>query len=185
MSGTAHVAFKATATGAGPDAMKKSLNGTGSFKFANGALEGVNIAAMIRQAKATALGGSADLSKEPQQTDFSELGGTFKVRKGLVSNSYFLAKTPLLRLARKGTANLVSEAIHCSAVVSVVVTAKGEGGKELADLAGLDVPVQIGGTFGAPQYGLGMEKLVEAIAKSELKNALGGKTGGVKGTLKK
>ena len=185
LSGTAHVAVKATATGAGPDAMKKSLNGAGSFKFTNGALKGVNIAAMIREAKATALGGRADQSKEPLQTDFSEMGGTFKVRKGLVSNGDFLAKTPLLRLTGKGTANLVSEAIDYSAVVSVVATAKGQGGKELADLAGLDVPVKIGGTFGAPQYGLDMEKLVEAIAKSELKNALGGKTGGVKETLKK
>ncbi len=185
LSGTANVAIKATAKGADPDAMKKSLNGAGNFKFTDGALKGVNIAAMIRQAKATALGGRADTSKAPQQTDFSEMGGTFKIRKGLVSNRDFLAKSPLLRLNGKGTADLVSEAIDYGAVVSVVATAKGQGGKELADLAGLDVPVKIGGTFSAPEYGLDMEKLVEAIAKSELKNALGGKTGGVKETLEK
>ena len=77
----------------------------------------------------------------------------------------------------------MSEAIDCGAGVCC---RDGQGhGEKLADLAGLRMFVKIGGTFSAPEYGLDMEKLVEAIAKSELKNALGGKTGGVKETLEK
>ena len=180
LDGTANATIKATTSGNVPDAMKKTLNGSGSFKFANGALKGVNLAAMIRDAKARLTGGSSSAGNEPKQTDFSELGGTFKIVNGLVSNNDFAAKSPLLRLKGKGTANLVSEALDYRVTTSVVASAKGQGGKELADLAGIDIPVKITGTFAEPKYGLDEEALVKALATGKAKELVGKGTEGVK-----
>jgi AsmA protein len=184
LSGVASANIKASTSGNDPAAMKKALKGAGNFKFTNGAIKGVNVAAMIREAKAQAFGGSADVSNEPQKTDFSEMGGTFQIRKGVVANKDFLAKSPLLRVTGKGNASLVTEAIAYQSTISVVATSKGQGGKELGDLAGLDVPVKIGGTFAQPSYGLDFDALVKSIATSKLKDVVSGGTGAVTSAVK-
>ncbi|MEM7407882.1 MAG: AsmA family protein [Pseudomonadota bacterium] len=180
LEGTAAARLKATMAGNDPEAMKRTLNGSGSFSFANGALKGVNIAAMIRDAKAKILGGGGADPAAPQRTDFSTLGGSFRIKNGLVSNNDFAAKSPLLRIKGKGTANLVSEALNYRTTTSVVATAKGQGGKELADLAGIDIPLKITGTFSEPQYGLDVEAFAKLLATQKAKDLLGKGTGGVK-----
>ena len=82
LSGTANVAIKATAKGADPDAMKKSLSG-GNFKFTDGALKGVNIAAMIRQAKATASAGVLIHLKRPSRLISPKWVGRSKFERDL------------------------------------------------------------------------------------------------------
>ncbi|NKC12935.1 MAG: hypothetical protein GKR94_12265 [Gammaproteobacteria bacterium] len=135
-----------------------------------GAIEGYNLAAMIRKAKAKFLGGDADTSGLPKRTDFSEMGGSFKIAKGVVDNRDFKAKVPLLRVTGKGKADLVAETIDYLATVSVVATSKGQGGKELTELNGVDIPVKIGGTFANPSYGFegAIMAAVETVAKSLL-----------------
>jgi AsmA protein len=180
LEGTANATIKATTSGNIPEAMKKTLNGSGNFKFANGALKGVNLAAMIRDAKARLSGANSNAGNEPNQTDFSELGGTFKIVNGLVSNNDFSAKSPLLRLKGKGSANLVSETLDYRVTTSVVASAKGQGGKELTDLAGIDIPVKITGSFAKPKYGLDEEALVKALATGKAKELIGKGSAGVK-----
>ncbi len=170
LSGTAKMRLRATATGSTVTAMKKEINGRGDFLFENGAIEGYNLAAMIRKAKAKFLGGAADTSGLPKRTDFSEMGGSFKIAKGVVDNRDFKAKVPLLRVTGKGKADLVAETIDYLATVSVVATSKGQGGKELTELNGVDIPVKIGGTFANPSYGFegAIMAAVETVAKSLL-----------------
>ena len=180
IEGTADVQLKATTAGTNSDAMKRTLNGSGGFKFTNGALKGVNIAEMIRDAKAKILGGAGAAGNASQRTDFSALGGSFKIMNGLVDNRDFAAKSPLLRIKGQGAADLVKELINYRTTTSVVATAKGQGGKDLGDLAGLDIPLKITGTFSKPEYGLDQEALVKLLASGKAKQFLGAGTEGVK-----
>ena len=177
LTGTGNIEAKLTARGANPEAMKKTLNGTAAFSFTDGAIIGVNIAEMIRDAKATVLGGSAG-PKGPQKTDFAELGGTAKVKDGLVRNDDFSAKSPLLRIEGKGTANLPTEALDYKVKTTIVATTQGQGGAELVDLTGVPIPVRVTGTFKEPSYGLDMNEFAALLAKSKVEGLVEGGIGG-------
>ena len=150
LTGTANVEAKMTAIGVDADAMKKTLNGTAAFAFTDGALNGINLAETIRNAKAKVLGGSASSSDAPQKTDFSELTGSFLIKNGFVTNDDLSAKSPLLRIEGKGNADLPTENIDYRATATVVATTEGQGGEGLEDLVGIPIPVKIGGTFTEP-----------------------------------
>lgn len=169
LTGTANVQAKLNARGSTPEAIKKTLNGDLAFEFLNGALKGVNIGKMIRDAKSRLSGGSSS-GEEPAQTDFAKITGTAKVTNGVVSNQDLSAQSPLLRIAGKGTASLPSETIDYKVTATVVASSKGQGGKGLDDLAGVPIPVHVTGTFAEPKYGLDMAGLGEALAKSKVKD---------------
>jgi AsmA protein len=167
MTGTANVTAKLNALGTDPDAVKKTLNGNVAFQFLNGAVNGVNIGKMIRDARARLQGGSPAPSDEPARTDFAEVTGTAKVVDGLVTNQDLSAKSPLLRVTGKGSASLPAESIDYRITATLVASSKGQGGKDLADLSGVPIPVHVTGTFAKPEYGLDMEALAQAVAKSK------------------
>ena len=172
LSGTANMSAKLTARGTAPDVVKRSLNGDVSFQFLNGALNGVNIGRMIRDARAKLKGGSAGATDEPAKTDFAEIVGTAKVTNGLVSNDDLSVKSPLLRIVGKGTASLPEETLDYRTTVTLVATSKGQGGKTLEELQGVPIPLRITGTFTEPSYGLDMAGLAEAVAKSKAKELI-------------
>ena len=173
LNGTANVEAKLTAAGSNAQAMKKTLAGNAAFSVTDGALIGVNIGEMIRNAQASITGGGSG-SSGPQKTDFAELGGTAKIKKGLITNNDFAAKSPLLRIDGKGTADLPSEALDYKVKVTLVATAEGQGGGELIDLTGIPIPVHVTGTFKSPSYGVDTEALAGLIAKSKVKDLIGG-----------
>jgi AsmA protein len=84
--GTATVKADLKGTGNNVDEILKTLNGTAKFSFKEGAINGVNIAALIREAQAK-LKGQPDLKQEqPNRTDFALLRGSATVKNGLVKN---------------------------------------------------------------------------------------------------
>ena len=169
LSGTANLKANLTASGVSEAAIKKTLNGDISFQFLDGALKGVNIGKMIREAKASLSGGSASVTDEANKTDFAEISGTAKVTNGVINNQDLSAKSPLLRVTGKGTASLPAELIDYKATATVVATSKGQGGKELQDLAGVPIPVHVTGSFAEPKYALDVAALGEELAKTKAK----------------
>jgi AsmA protein len=69
---------------------------------------------------------------------------------------------------------------------TVVATAKGQGGEDLSDLAGIPIPIRVTGSFQKPKYTLDFSSLSEAVAKSKAKDVIEEKIGDdrVKGLLK-
>ncbi len=91
----------------------------------------------------------------------------------MVQNNDLAAKSPLLRVDGKGSANLVNETIDYLLNVNVVATAEGQGGKELADLSGLTVPMKVSGTFSDPSFAPDFAGIVKARTEKEVKKQLG------------
>ena len=151
VQGKADVTAKLSGSGTGADAIKETLNGTTSFSFTEGAVKGVNIAALIRKAQAKLKGQPAP-QEQPNQTDFSVMQGTATVHNGVVRNDDLLLQSPLLRITGKGQVSLPAETIDYTLTTKLVGSLEGEGGKSQEELKGVSIPVRVGGTFSKPTY---------------------------------
>ncbi len=154
LEGRGSVALDVQTAGATVSAMKKALSGNASLALRDSSLKGVNLGELLR--KARSLRGSnppAEQGAAPaERTDFTELGASFVIRNGVAHNDDLSAKSPLLRLAGSGDVDIGAGSIDYLAKVSVVQSSGGQGGKELAELRGVTVPVKITGPLDAPRF---------------------------------
>jgi len=191
VSGTANASAQLTATGAELDVIKKTLNGKAKFSFKDGAVKGVNIGQMIREA-------NARLNKKPappkttNETDFAEMSGSVTVTNGIVRNNDLVMKSPLLRIHGKGSVDLPREKIKYLVNTSIVKSNKGQSGKELANLKSLTIPIKVTGTFDKPKYSLDLGPVIQAKAKEavekkkkQIKKKIDKKIEGEKKNIKK
>ena len=160
LTGRASLAAQLNARGNEVDDLMATLSGDADFRFEDGAIQGVNIAAYLREAQARLRGEPAPEVREPNQTDFSALTGTLQIAEGVVNNRDLDIRSPLLRVAGEGSANLVNESIDYLLRASVVATLEGQGGAGLSDLRGVTVPIRVSGTFDNPRYALDIESLL-------------------------
>ena len=152
LQGKADVTAKFSATGITPDEIKQSVSGRAAFAFTEGAVKGVNVAAVIRKAQAALKGETLPASDQPNQTDFALLKGTANVTNGLVKNDDLIMQSPLLRISGKGQTHLARETIDYTLTTKLVGSLEGQGGKQLEELKGITIPVHVGGTFSKPSY---------------------------------
>lgn len=167
LAGTANFSVKGKGRSLITESLKKNLAAKGQFEIADGALYGVNIPQMIRDAKATFSGGTPSTVSTEQKTDFTSLTGSFSVVNGIVSNPDLLMASPLIRLAGAGTANIITEALDYSLTTSVVGSLEGQGGGERDVLYGIEIPFAITGTFAEPKFALDTAALFDAKLKQE------------------
>jgi AsmA protein len=189
LEGKGNVTLDVTSQGNTESALKKALNGSASLKLVDGAIKGIDIAGSIRNAKAklgTLRGEHTQQADKSQKTDFSELTGTFSIRNGVAHNTDLSVKSPLLRVGGEGDINIGEDSLNYLVKASIVGSTKGQGGRDLADLSGVTVPVRVTGPMTAPSYKLDFGSMVTEAAKqkveerltSEIGKRLGGVTGG-------
>lgn len=185
LAGTANFNVKGKGKSLIPELLKKNLLANGRFDITDGALYGVNIPQMIRSAQAKLKGDMSADTKEERKTDFSSLTGNFTLENGVATNPDLAMSSPLLRVAGKGSANLLTEALDYRLTTSLVNSLKGQGGSEKDALAGIDIPLAITGTFQKPEYALDTQALLNNQlkeetdkAKEKLKDSLLKKLGG-------
>ncbi|MDT3308999.1 AsmA family protein [Shewanella vaxholmensis] len=185
LAGTANFDVKGKGKSLIPEQLKKNLLANGHFDINDGALYGVNIPQMIRSAQAKLKGDLSPETKEERKTDFSSLSGSFSLDNGVATNPDLAMSSPLLRLAGKGTANILTEALDYRLTTSLVNSLKGQGGSDKDALAGIDIPLAITGTFQKPEYALDTQALLNNQlkeetdkAKEKLKDSLLKKLGG-------
>jgi AsmA protein len=145
-----------------------SLNGTAEFSFKDGAVNGVNIAALIREAQATLEGQPLPKQQQPNRTDFALLRGSATVNNGLVRNDDLVMKSPLLRISGAGEVSLPKETIDYTLNTKFVGSLEGQGGKGQNKLEGVSIPVHVGGTFSNPTYVPDLGAVVKDAAKAEV-----------------
>ena len=169
LAGATNAKVNVSAVGNTESALKKTLNGTANFSFTDGALVGVNIAQMIREGMAKLKGQSIQKSNEPEQTDFSSLGGSAKITNGVIDNRDFNMQSPLLRATGAGTADLVKEQLDYLLSATIVGSLQGQGGKDLEQLKGVTIPVKITGPFSKPSYKPDLSAVVSDQVKEKAK----------------
>ena len=182
LEGRGNVALDITTTGTTVTALKKGLNGAANAALKDGAVKGVDLAGTIRKAKA--MFGSKNAleqqAKGGEKTDFSELTGTFTIKNGVAHNEDLQAKSPLLRLAGAGDIDIGEGTMNYTVKASVVATTTGQGGKDLAQVAGVTAPVHVTGPFENLKYSVDVGALATDAAKDALARELERRLGGSK-----
>lgn len=178
LEGRGNVAVDVTTQGSSVGALKKALNGTAAMRLTDGALKGIDIAGTIRSAKArlgTLRGEQTQQSDAKQKTDFSELSASFNIRNGVAHNKDLDMKSPLLRVGGEGDINIGADSLDYLVKASIVATSRGQGGRDLADLAGVTVPVRVSGALDAPTYKLDFASMATDVAKKKVQDAVTGR----------
>lgn len=172
LAGTTQLESRIETRGDNVRAMVSALNGAGDFRFTDGAVKGINVAQIIRDAEARLRGQSVERSDEPNQTDFSELAGTFTIRDGVVANDDLRASSPLLRVRGQGSADLPRERLDYRVDTTVVATLEGQGGRSLEDLRGVNLPIRVQGPFDDLSYRLDLQSVLEGRAREEVERRI-------------
>jgi len=166
LEGVTNAQLKMAMSGDNADTIKQTLNGDGRLQFNDGAIIGIDLAGMVRNAKAAF--GLAQKPSERPRTDFAELSSPFTIKNGIFDTPQTSLKSPLIRVIAAGNANLVKETLDFRVEPKVVGTIKGQG--DTSDRTGLMVPVLVSGTFAKPQF----RPDLAGVAQKQLQDALQG-----------
>ncbi|WP_421328732.1 AsmA family protein [Aeromonas veronii] len=159
-------------------ALRNGMQGKVTLKLSDGALHGINLPEMIREARATLTGKGAEQVKEARKTDFSVLTASFQIANGIARSNDIQLFAPALRVKGEGQTALVPESLDFLFLTSIVESSKGQGGKDVDELKEITIPVRIGGHWQAPSYQLDVKallsnnKLLEDKARKEAERGL-------------
>lgn len=165
LSGKAEFEARGKARGGNQKELVESLNGDGRFKFLDGAIHGINLAAALRKAKTLGLG-----SSEKEKTDFAELSASFVIKNGVLDNRDFKMLAPLIRLSGEGLVPMPPRTINYQVQAKLVASTKGQGGSDA--LAGLAIPIRLQGPWDNVAYKVDWKSVFSLAAKdpARLKN---------------
>ena len=164
-----------TAKGSSQKAIMNSLDGSGGFEVADGALKGVNLAKIARAIADLQKGGFnpssissavATAQGANEETDFSDFLSQFTMKNGLVSTSRISLIGPFLTMNGTGSVNLPGQTIDLKLAPRISSTADFTGGEQAT------VPMRVTGTFSQPKITVDVESIVRGRAETAVKGIL-------------
>jgi AsmA protein len=179
VEGTGSLSFDVRSAGASEAALMAALDGKGSLDFRNGAIHGIDIPKMVRSLSVETLLGWQQSGNE--KTDFSQLSGTYTIKKGILTNRDLMLTGPLLRVTGAGTVDIPNRTLAYRVDPKVVSSLEGQGGSQ--DLEGFAVPVRVEGPWGRPRIYPEIEGILQDPQKAlDQLRKLGGGLFGQKGS---
>ena len=160
LQGSTHADINLSMSGDEPERIKQTLNGQGFLKFNDGAIVGIDLAAMVRNVGSAF--GLAEKGSERPKTDFTELDFPYSIKNGAVNTPQSSLKSPFVRVIAAGTADLVKETLDFRVEPKAVASIKGQG--DDSQRQGIMVPVVVSGTFSSPKF----RPDLSAAAKQEI-----------------
>jgi len=181
LSGTVKSEVKLRLSGNDPLAMKNSITGTSAMALTDGAYHGIDLLYELRRARAVIKG-----KQLPPQgravTDFAALSGSFAISNGLFKTSDLRVKSPVLRVKGGGSIDLPGDSLNLDLDVKLTGTLEGQGGKDLDELKGYQIPVTLTGSLSDPTVGVNLEKLLKGELGRQLNRQIDKRLGGILGT---
>ena len=184
-----HGDVTADVQGAGPTvaAIKKALSGSARVQMKDGAIKGINLAESARNAKA-ALGGKQAKADPTQKTDFSEAGASFAIKNGVAHNDDLKVQSPFVRIGGAGNLDIGNNGIDYLAKATLVATSKGQGGRDVSQVAGVTIPIKLSGALDNPDWHVDYSALLGSAAggvTDTVKKGAGGIGSAVRGLFKR
>ncbi len=185
--GTASADLSGRTKGATQRQLVSGLNGEGQVTFLDGAIRGINIAAMARGRSPADLKASFD---DATKTDFAELSGSFVIAGGQLTNRDLLLKAPLLRARGEGRVDLPKRRLRYRITPKAVGSLEGQGGGDEAK--GVAVPILAQGPWHDLKYRPDVkdiikqdgEKILIGVTEGDAKEKVEDAAKGLKGLLK-
>ncbi|MFA0143057.1 AsmA family protein [Vibrio kanaloae] len=168
LEGTGNIDVNIKGKSLTPTGIKKNLVGTIVINFEDGAVNGINVAQLIRENYAKIKGEKVESKDEAQKTDFSAMKATLKVDKGWVSTNDLSAQSPLLRVTGQGKANFINETVDFLVRTSIVGSLEGQGGKNIDDLKDVTIPIKVTGQWADPRFALVFDDVLKQKAQKEI-----------------
>jgi AsmA protein len=168
VTGDGALALDLKSAGSTVKSLEQNLAGKVSVNLKDGAIKGIDIGAIINNVRTMLGKAPAQQGAGSGQTAFTELTASATIQRGIATNRDLNVKAPLFRLEGAGTINIPQSSLDYLAKVAVVESSTGQGGKDLAALKGLTIPIKISGKFDSPQYSVDMGSLAAELAKSQL-----------------
>ena len=156
LEGRGNVALDVTAAGRTVGAMKKSLAGSGQLSLKDGALKGIDIAALLRKADAP-LGRRAAAN---ERTEFAGLFASFRIKDGVARNDDLAMHATLFRVSGQGNVDIGASQLDYKVKASLVDPRR--------DRAGVTVPVRFSGPFAGPAYEVDYGAVAADVAKTKV-----------------
>lgn len=172
LTGVAQLGAKLTTTASSVAGLTSGLNGELSFDLSEGALMGVNLWFEIQRAYALARGRVAPQKTSPD-TPFRQLKGTAVIRDGLLVNQDLVGGLPFLALAGRGEVDLAAAELDYRLNATVIREAIDEATGEVSELAGMSVPLRLGGSLDSPSVSVDLSGLLRDRAEREALRRLG------------
>jgi AsmA protein len=160
LRGTANFELSSQTRGRTERELVQNLSGKGQAAFQDGAIVGINLAAMVRNVTSAFQGGGG----EERATDFAELSGSFAIRKGILSNDDLWLQAPVLRVAGRGQINLPERTLDYRLEPKAAPTIEGQGGAR--EVAGLLVPVIIKGPWSDPSIAPDLSGVAQRVLEN-------------------
>jgi AsmA protein len=161
LRGTANFELSSQTRGRTERELVQNLSGKGQAAFQDGAIVGINLAAMVRNVTSAFQGGGGG---EERATDFAELSGSFAIRKGILSNDDLWLQAPVLRVAGRGQINLPERTLDYRLEPKAAPTIEGQGGAR--EVAGLLVPVIIKGPWSDPSIAPDLSGVAQRVLEN-------------------
>jgi AsmA protein len=169
IKGAGDITLQITSAGLDANSIVRNLNGTFNFGFNNGQLEGVNLGYLIDSAYALVKRQSPPSAGE-DGTNFGKLTGTGVIQNGVIINKDLLLESPRLTSKGEGTVDLVNEKINYSLKTTTHDVANSQDNKELSNLYGMAIPVNITGDLNNPAIRINAQAMLQEVADQQLKN---------------
>lgn len=159
--GTTETKLAVSTVGGTERELVSNLKGDGAVMFRDGAIKGINLAAMMRNISVAAIDQSFD---DAQATDFAELSGTFQIAKGIVTNNDLSLIAPLVRMTGEGKIPLPPRTVDYEIRPKLVGSVEGQGSD--AQLAGVGVPIKVSG----PWHDISYKPDLAGVLKDQIKD---------------
>ena len=197
LEGRGNITFDVQAAGGTTLTLKRALVGSARIQMKDGAIKGINLAEGARSVK-SALGAKTARHDPSQKTDFSELSASFAIKNGVARNDDLKAQSPFLRLGGAGNLDIGNNGIDYLAKATLAATTKGQGGREIGNVAGVTIPVKLSGALDNPDWNVDYSGLLGAAGSTAgsvteigkkgvggVKDAASGVTDAVRGLFKR
>ncbi|MBX3493368.1 MAG: AsmA family protein [Parvibaculum sp.] len=157
LQGKTAIDIAITAAGRSQRDMVSALNGNGSVKFTDGKIKGINLAQLTRTVFSAATSGWQ--SGGTQDTDFSEMGGSFTIANGVLKNDDLRLLSPLIRVTGAGTVNMPPKTLNYRVEPKLAASLEGQGGQ--ADVKGIEVPIIVTGPWSNPRFAPDLASMIQ------------------------
>ena len=169
LSGEANIKANVNTRGNSIAAFKSALNGTASLSLKEGAISGIDVAALMQQAQAVLKGDLSVVSTAGEgSTPFSDMSASAKITNGLLQNEDLLISSPLINVVGAGSADLVSEKLDYRLTLQRTKALSEAELADTKDLKNLHVPVNVTGTFAEPSIQLDVKAILLATQQEKI-----------------
>jgi AsmA protein len=169
IEGRTTAALALDAHGETGEALLRSLSGTARFAVTDGAIKGIDVAEMLRQANVV-LGSKTSLDREARpgdRTSFAELAASFVLKDGVATTRDLAFRSDVVKAAGGGRVDLASGAIDYRLDTTLVGVSADIRNRFIARIGEVAIPVRVTGTIAAPKYSVDVGGLAAAAAANE------------------